>query len=821
MQIRRLCVVLFLAILVASGCVWQAVTREAAIREPFAVAHRAGEADLIRGLAASGQVGDYALENELIRVVISDIPHASGAGKSGGNIIDACDRRTSVDGLNEVLTYFDDTFPRQAVYDQIAVLNPGGADQSAEIGVSGHDSMESGIGVSTTYSLEPGVRFVRIRTTLVNRTRSLLKQFDLGDAIQWGLTEHFAPGIGHELAGRRPKLEWLGSTGSDASYGMSVKTGRMATRHGKSWSDVIVGAPDIEIGQSASYERYFVVGAGGTSEVSSAALALRGVAASSLKGRIVEHRHKSPVAGATIEITNATRAPVGAAKTDANGWYSADLSPGRYHLVVKGMHRAPSPPFQIDILPGQQCVYSGEVGTPGRIKLLAVDEKGQPVPAKFTFEGVGNTADPFFGPKYLVAGALNVVFAHTGEAETSIAPGTYRVTVSRGIEYTIHQQVAFVEAGKTAEVRARIHRVVRTPGYLAADLHQHAAPSFDSATPLEDRVISNVCEGVEIVAMTDHDVHTDLAPVIERLGLTSHIKSLVGDEVTTDQIGHFNGFPLPHLPSAPGNGAVAHKGKTAREIFASLRRLNPRTVIQVNHPRAGKLGYFNCLGLEADTGTSQNAGFCLDFDAIEVLNGKYVSAAQRVLRDWFNLLNLGHRFTALGSSDSHAPVTQEAGCPRTLLFLGIDSPDRVTGRMVAAAIKVHRRAIVTNGPVVWMAVNDRVPIGATVSDTDGMITIDLSVTCAPWVMPNRLELICNGQTVKEFALPLTPDVVRLREQVKHPVRSDSWFVAVAWGEQSLHPVMPASGSRTVTPFGCTNPIWVDADGDGKFTSARK
>jgi len=141
--------------------------------------------------------------------------------------------------------------------------------------------------------------------------------------------------------------------------------------------------------------------------------------------------------------------------------------------------------------------------------------------------------------------------------------------------------------------------------------------------------------------------------------------------------------------------------------------------------------------------------------------------------------------------------------------------------MVAAAVKKYRHAIVTNGPVVWMAVNDRAPIGATVSDTDGTVAIDMSVTCAPWVMPNRLELVCNGQIVKEYVLPLTTDVMRYQEQVELSAKSDCWFVAVVWGEQSLHPVMPPSGSRTVTPFGCTNPIWVDADGDGKCIPVRK
>jgi hypothetical protein len=45
-------------------------------------------------------------------------------------------------------------------------------------------------------------------------------------------------------------------------------------------------------------------------------------------------------------------------------------------------------------------------------------------------------------------------------------------------------------------------------------------------------------------------------------------------------------------------------------------------------------------------------------------------------------------------------------------------------------------------------------------------------------------------------------------------KSDTYYVFVVKGEGSLEPVGKGS------PFAYTNPVYVDADGDGKFTLAK-
>ena len=102
--------------------------------------------------------------------------------------------------------------------------------------------------------------------------------------------------------------------------------------------------------------------------------------------------------------------------------------------------------------------------------------------------------------------------------------------------------------------------------------------------------------------------------------------------------------------------------------------------MQLNHPRAGNIGYFHTSKFDSATMKSPDSDFTLDFDAIEVFNGKRVVEAEEVLRDWFNLLNAGYTLTATGNSDSHKLVSEEAGYPRNFVFLGKDDPSRSNRR---------------------------------------------------------------------------------------------------------------------------------------------
>ena len=61
-------------------------------------------------------------------------------------------------------------------------------------------------------------------------------------------------------------------------------------------------------------------------------------------------------------------------------------------------------------------------------------------------------------------------------------------------------------------------------------------------------------EHIENPIMTDHHVHTDLGPAIEAAGMESFVTATIGEEITSFDYGHFNGYPFTIDPSLlPGN----------------------------------------------------------------------------------------------------------------------------------------------------------------------------------------------------------------------------------------------------------------------------
>ena len=75
-----------------------------------------------------------------------------------------------------------------------------------------------------------------------------------------------------------------------------------------------------------------------------------------------------------------------------------------------------------------------------------------------------------------------------------------------------------------------------------------------------------------------------------------------------------------------------------------------------------------------------------------------------MLLDWFNLLNRGHRYAAVGNSDSHSVYGNYAGYPRNFVRSSTDDPGAIQPTDVAAVLR-KRQVFTTLGPFVDFSVN--------------------------------------------------------------------------------------------------------------------
>ena len=398
----------------------------------------------------------------------------------------------------------------------------------------------------------------------------------------------------------------------------------------------------------------------------------------------------------------------------------------------------------------------------------------------------------------------------SGSGVVALPAGRYRMVASHGPEWTIASFEVSVVAGRSTPARFELARVVPTDGYVAADLHQHAIPSNDAAVTLDDRVLSDLAEHVEVAVATDHEAITDYGAAIDRVGARGRLLAIAGDEATTYAIGHFNAWPLTRRPELPRGGAFRSAGRTVAQIVGLFRQDPACRVVQMNHPRVGRIGYLDSVKYDP-YGRAPPDGFVASFDAIEVANGKRVDSLEPVLLDGYSLLRRGLRRTATGNSDTHRIVGEEAGWPRT--YIGVPSDDlaKLTVEDVASGIADRRDAVVSAGPFLRVR-GDGKPPGSTVK-VRGRLDYEVEVWAAPWVDVTSLVIVVDGVTAEKLAVPASTAPLRLKHRTRIPFKKDGFVVAVARGERDLAPIVPR-----LKPFAVANPIWVDADGRAGWTA---
>lgn len=443
----------------------------------------------------------------------------------------------------------------------------------------------------------------------------------------------------------------------------------------------------------------------------------------------------------------------------------------------------------------------------GLVRFEVTDEAGRPLPARVFAQGLGATADPDFGESDVPLATQHAVYLPPGGAVHPYPLGRYRLTLERGFEYERHEEEVQVRSEATVTVKARLRRVVDTRGFLAADLHLHAAPSSDAPMSLEDRVRSLAAVGVEVGVATDHNQVTDYAPAIRAAGLEDFVASVVGEEVTTNghRLGHWNIFPV-----APDSEPLRYKDTTIPAMLATARArkpFGPLTLVQLNHPRMRELGYFELLRFDSGDPrgwAARTPNASLAFDAIEVWNGDDYAEPARVqecLEDFFALIAAGVRVTATGNSDSHKLAYHEAGYPRTYVAAADDSPRAFDERAFIAAVR-DGRALVSGGPFIRLEVDGR-GIGARVKP--GNAVIHVRVEAPSWIDVSEVRLLRRGRPWKTWAGPFPAATVRLDETFRAPLERGDWLVVVAQGRTPI----TASHRKNAIPYSFTNPLYVD------------
>jgi hypothetical protein len=775
---------------------------------------------------ASGVKGDYLLQNKKISVVVNHPDHAVGSAISGGYIIDGFINERPAERIGQLHLYLNDHYPRMAKFKNAQIVTDGKTTTAVALLVSGVDSEDPTIDLASTYTLQADTNFVHIETSITPREKPL-KDFKLGDAFAWGQAQQWAPGMGLDVE-KKFQVDWMGGTARGVAYGYySPDTPNLWGPVGSTWVDLNVSEANLLPGQSTTFRRCFVVGRD-LAEVTSTYFRDQNKNAVQLTGKVTEAESKRPASG--VRVTALRDGKPYTEAVSRNGAFEFLLKPGAYTFQASDAIRSVlTPPPAVTLAAGAPAQpLEFQVSSPAVLNFQVEDaDSGEPLPARVRMFGRGNTPDPDLGPANETRGR-NLIYIPKGILRVPVPDGEYDLVFSRGIEYDMTTIPVTLERNKELPLRIKLKHAVDTSSMVSGDFHLHMKNSPDSAVSLEDRVISCVGEGLELMVSTDHNFITDLAPVVKKLGLGRWVNSIVGNEITTRKhfFGHFIAFPLQQDLSKPFNGASAYEKVTAAELMAAATSGSQDQVLQINHPRAGDIGYFDRLQVSEEDGTTTHPNWCDKFTAIEVFNGKRIQQAEPVLKDWFNFLNLGYKFTALGNSDSHKVFDAEPGYARNYITLPQPAkpgqPKGYTSADIVKAVNHDHAVLVTDGPIITLQGPKNSKIGAQIKLESETAEFKIRIEAANFIQPNRVELWANGKIVKSQSFAETTASLKWEGTLSDNPGRDTWYVVVVRGDRTMFPIVTPEKINGVdhqlTPLAFTNPIWIDRDADNKFTA---
>ena len=211
-------------------------------------------------------------------------------------------------------------------------------------------------------------------------------------------------------------------------------------------------------------------------------------------------------------------------------------------------------------------------------------------------------------------------------------------------------------------------------GWYRGDLHMHSGHSDGwcatksgqqrGPCPLFLTLDAAANRGLDFVVFTEHNTHshvrelTALQPYFDRLLL------IPGMEMTTFQ-GHANAFNLREPVDFRVGSATVPDWNTLLKQAASKG-----AIVSINHPRAPTGEACMGCGWSPDPAVDMSL-----IAAVEVVNGHDVESPTAGLPFWQEQLQLGHRLTGIGASDTHdvtskntQPPPAQIGVPTTVVY---------------------------------------------------------------------------------------------------------------------------------------------------------
>ena len=591
---------------------------------------------------------------------------------------------------------------------------------------------------------------------------------------------------------------------------------------------------ELAPGQEVVVQRFFAVGTSPADAVC-AVLTAQGKKLVPVAGRLIDQPTGKGISTGVVQV------PFGKSTVpchpDAEGRFVLMLPPGPLKMTASDLGRDDAI-IEAELgESGQYTLPDTAMSAAARIRIAVTDEAGVSTPCKAQFHGVDGTPNPNLGAIERAHGCKDQYHSEDGAFTVQLPPGKYKVIVTHGPEYSHIDQDVTVDPDKEVVVSGKLQRLVDTTGWISSDFHNHSSPSGDNVCDTDGRVINLAAEHIEFAPTTEHNRFYDWEPTINALGLTPFIKTVKGVE-STGRGQHFNAFPFEPDPALQDGGAPVWNDDP-RITALTLRRWQgerPERWIQFNHPTlsqmfadrnadgivdGGFVGVGDMIdGMESQNGNTTNILADAPF-SVSRTSGS-LAAKVGVIREfvWRQLLNQGHRLTAVAVADAHTVYGNGVGGWRIYLPSSTDDPAKINW----ADLSPHAKSghiFLTTGPFLEVTTPDGKIAGDDVRSGGGT-TLHVRVQCTDWQDIDRVQVLVNSRPDPRYNFTRTshPDmfqdgVVKFDQKIKIPLQSDAHLIVVAMHEtMTLKTGFGTSPQSNLRPCAYNNPIYVDVNGNG-------
>lgn len=487
---------------------------------------RVEEGRPLRGPLLAGRAGDFLLENGLVVAVVQGLD-----GEHPGALVEAARADRREDALRSLTPVVGTAALRPPALERVKAEELGGA---ATLKLVGRAAEDAELEVTVEYSLGPGQRAIQIVTHVRNRSAQRRAQLELGDLLDLGTADPFAPGAGHALpAGAFPTSQpasapvalewpWLGAWTGAVSYLYRGHRGPLRIQTAREGLVSTLATVDLAPGASASTCRWLAVGEGG---------GLQGLelpAVGRPRGRLeVNVVDEEPLAGAQVEVRRG-RELHAIGRADGEGAAAFVLEPGRYTLRAIGEGRE-GRERTVEIEAGRSSAVRLEAGPPSSLVHDLRDERGEPLPVTIALSR--ERPPPWRGARAAEPGepARTLLVPAGGRGTAPLPPGRFRVSVDGGPLRTIHSEELALAPRVGASVAARLRRVAAAAPF-ALDLGQRSLGTPGCSAPVAERLAASLAAGLDGIVLAEAERLTPWVAARPRL-LVASADALAGLEL--------------------------------------------------------------------------------------------------------------------------------------------------------------------------------------------------------------------------------------------------------------------------------------------------